>query len=264
MKRVYDNLNKRLIYFGESPTPNFWDSLWSMEKKEKKIVYGNDQIRIAKIFAQYKGKKAKVLEAGCGNASYLMAFRNFGLNVVGVDFAKKTVSFLQNNYPELDVRLGDVRSLEFEDQSFDCYYSGGLIEHFWGGYNEILSESFRVLRPGGIAIFSFPAMSKLRKAKALINRYDSFDVQLDFEPENFYQFALCPKQVEESFKQIGYLPVTSIWRAGAKGLSDEILIVNKILKKYPSLLAKIIGKIGTLGSFFWGHSIVVVLLKPDV
>ena len=53
-----------------------------------------------------------------------------GFEAIGLDFAPQTINYLQEVAPELDIRLGDARSLPFENESFDGYWSLGVIEHF--------------------------------------------------------------------------------------------------------------------------------------
>ena len=52
-----------------------------------------------------------------------------------MDFAEESVRRARLEYPGLDIREGDVRSLPFPAGHFDGYWSIGVIEHFWGGYD---------------------------------------------------------------------------------------------------------------------------------
>jgi 2-polyprenyl-3-methyl-5-hydroxy-6-metoxy-1,4-benzoquinol methylase len=75
-------------------------------------------------------KNNRILEGGCGDGHLVDAMNYWGYKVVGVDFAPKTVAKIKEVMPGLDVRLGDVQALDFEDEYFDGYWSMGVIEHF--------------------------------------------------------------------------------------------------------------------------------------
>jgi len=40
--------------------------------------------------------------------------------------------------------------LKFPNNFFDGYWTLGVIEHFWEGYNQIIEEAKRVIKPGDI------------------------------------------------------------------------------------------------------------------
>jgi len=53
------------------------------------------------------------------------------------------------------VRCEDLRHLTFEDQSFDLVISSDILEHVRGPM-DAFAETFRVLRPGGLHVFTVP------------------------------------------------------------------------------------------------------------
>ena len=128
---------------------------------------------------------------------------------------------IKSAVPELNIKLGDVRSLPFEDGSFDGYWSMGVIEHFWNGYDDISKEMLRVLRLGGYSFLTFPYMSSLRKWKAKHNKYVEWKNN-NSEPEGFYQFALSDQHVLSHFNDLGFELVDQSGQDGIKGLKDEI------------------------------------------
>jgi len=63
-----------------------------------------------------------------------------------------------------------------------------VIEHFWEGYNEILKEAKRVLKPKGYLFLTFPYMSPLRKFRANLGLYRILDFNNKSKNDDFYQF----------------------------------------------------------------------------
>ena len=71
--------------------------------------------------------------------------------------------------PNLDVRTGDVSSLQYEDSSVSGIICLGVIEHFFKGPEKPLKELHRVLKPGHYAIFTVPAFNVIRRIKYFLN-----------------------------------------------------------------------------------------------
>ena len=104
----------------------------------------------------------------------------------------------------MDIRQGDVRSLELESDSIDGYWSIGVIEHFYEGYSDISREMHRGLRSGGYVFLSFPSMNPLRKIKGKLGLYQDFN---ENKINDFYQFCLDPDDVIKNFQSLGMIKV---------------------------------------------------------
>lgn len=263
MKRFYDADHQRLIYIGHAATEEFWDSHWKTDDF-RRAVTATPNSWVAKTTRRFLSKGSRVLEGGCGPANHVYALQNQGFEAVGVDFAPKTVSLLKDAAPELDIRLGDVRSLPFENQSFDGYWSLGVIEHFWGGYQQIAEEMHRVLRKEGFLFLTFPAMTDIRVWKAKRGKYSIWQDGAR-EPDGFYQFALSSEETTENFSKLGFDLVDQKGLDGLKGLKDEISPLKMPLQKiYDSsaFLARTAKKVFNEASSSWcGHSCLIVLQK---
>lgn len=193
-KVVYAPDMDRLVYLHENATPEFWDALWEREgaAPEANPFY-------ARITGRYLPRGSRVLEGGCGRADKVKSMADAGFAAIGIDFAERTVEQARRSYPGLDVRKGDVRALEFPDGSLDGYWSIGVIEHFWSGYDEILAECARVLRPGGVLFLTAPWFSPYRQRKARAGGYPASAFAQ--EPTGFYQFALGRAEVTRKLAQ---------------------------------------------------------------
>jgi 2-polyprenyl-3-methyl-5-hydroxy-6-metoxy-1,4-benzoquinol methylase len=198
----YDTANNRIVYLGEASS-EAWDQHW---KARKNIDYGIPKmiplrVGIIRLFHKYIPRGSRILEGGCGLGQYVHQLTKSGYTVTGIDYAKETVEFAQRRHPELDIRLGDVTDLEqINDGEYDAYYSGGVIEHFYYGYNHILKEITRVIKPGGHLIITFPFMSRRRRqlAKTLPA------LSTEFDSQNFYQFALDENLVIQDIQEFGF------------------------------------------------------------
>ena len=177
-------------------TSDFWDSEWESHNNwiENVTLKGHKDMSLIKRISKYIPLNGSVLEAGCGMGQFVFGLHRAGYRAYGLDFARATVQKLNSAVPELDIRYGDVERLPFDNNFFDAYYSGGLIEHFWSGYNPTLEEAHRVLKKDGLLVLSCPVMSKSkRKLMLRCAEYVS-----ETEPENFYQFYLDREELLES------------------------------------------------------------------
>lgn len=230
MKMYYDKENKRLVQIEErAAVPDFWDRHWEAEKFKGIIEGGENNKFVLKTLNKYiPDKKGKILEGGCGMGRVVYCMQAHGYESVGVDFAEKTIERVKETFPELDVRVRDVRDLQFPDNYFTGYWSIGVIEHFWNGYHDILKEMRRVLIPGGYLFLTFPYMSPLRKLKAKLGLYEEFKGE---GKENFYQFALDPETVINDFEAIGFKLLDKKPIGGLKGFKDTINMFKPLLQK---------------------------------
>lgn len=229
MEVYYDKENGRLVYIGGSATPDFWDSHWIQENFRKGIERGKNNRFILKTLNMYiPDKKGKILEGGCGMGQVVYCMHVHGYESIGIDFAKETIERVKEAIPELDVMVGDVRDLPFPDDYFSGYWSLGVIEHFYEGYQDILKETQRILINGGYLFLSFPYMSPLRRLKAKLWLYNDFKGE---GRENFYQFALDPDIVIKDFEAIGFKLLDKKPTSGLKGFKDEISMFRPILQK---------------------------------
>jgi SAM-dependent methyltransferase len=198
-KIVYQQAADRLVYLHAKATPEFWEEYW---RTEGKAPPASEHDEVVQITRRHLSSGARILEGGCGRADKVHSLQRAGFKATGVDFAADAVRQARIDYPDIDVRQGDVRALEFPDGSFDGYWSIGVIEHFWDGYQQIVAEAARVLRPGGILFLTAPWFSPMRRRRARGGSYPR--VPFASEPADFYQFALSREDVTRHLDAAGF------------------------------------------------------------
>lgn len=262
LQRKYDSTKNQLLYFKQNSTPDFWDEHWkthSIHDHLKKTISRHSKNLTVRHTQKYLPPKSMILEGGCGIGGNVAALITAGYEVIGIDYAERTVEAIRNTGIPIDVRKGDVRQLDFSDNFFDGYWSLGVIEHFFDGYEPIIEEAARVLRPGGFLFLTFPAMSRVRKLKAFLKLYPAINHITEEEMQHFYQFALHPQGVMDSLTEFDFEIIDSFYWDATKGLKDEIYIFKPLLQsiydnKFPksSFFKKTINK---YLSSFCGHCI---------
>lgn len=211
----YDAGHDRLVYIGRPADEDYWDDHWS--EADAALVRTPDRF-VLNTTRKYLPRGARVIDAGCGLARTVFGLHHDGYDAYGIDYAPKTVEMVKGLAPELRVSVADVRDLsEFPDRHFDGYWSLGVVEHFPEGYQDIVREMRRVTR--GYAFVTVPSMSPLRKLKAALGGYPNAS---SADMDGFYQFALDPASIVQTFTEAGFNLVSIKPRGGFKGLKDEL------------------------------------------
>lgn len=230
--KYFDNINNRLVQMDKVASPEYWDSQWDTKNFEKTVLGGLKNRLIVGMIKKYicPGKSKKILEGGCGNGQFVYAFNKLGYDSYGIDYAKKTILKINYFFPDLNVTYGDVEKLDFPDNYFDGYWSLGVIEHFYDGFDAITREAERVVKSGGFLFITFPHLSLFRKIKIRLGHYPIFNNTLLVKKE-FYQFILDHKDVIREVEKHGFLLVEGRHFSGLKGLKDEVSIFKPLLQK---------------------------------
>lgn len=98
----------------------------------------------------------RVLCLGCGSGeeSAYLTERFPNINLVSIDASEELITEAKRSFHDLDFRVMDMHDLSaFEDGSFDFVYSS-LVMHYSGDWQAVLKGVHRLLRPGGLMLFS--------------------------------------------------------------------------------------------------------------
>jgi len=137
--------------------------------------------------AQFEGKR--VLDVGCGNGLVLSRYARAGARVAGVDLTEAGVELCRKRFAlgglAGEFRVAPAESLPFDDESFDCVCSMGVLHHV-SDVKAAVGEIRRVLVPGGRLIvmlyhrgsaryrLKLPAVSRMKgkPLEQLVNEVD--------------------------------------------------------------------------------------------
>jgi SAM-dependent methyltransferase len=219
---------------------------------------------VLKTTKRYLKRGSRVLEGGCGRGDKVYSLRKHGYDAYGVDSAENTVRRIKEVMPDLNVVLGDVTDLQFDDGFFDGYWSLGVIEHFYQGYEPVMREMHRVLRKNGILFLEAPTMSWLRNYKAGRGMYPEY-VETSELVKDFFQFALDPKGVIADFERSGFELLKHGFPNDVEGLKDEVSLLRRPLQflyDSPHLPVKLVRiAVGSVTKLFAGNTSYYVFRK---
>ena len=127
------------------------------EKKEWRKFLSNE----------ISGNKLKILDAGTGTGFLALPLAEIGHDIVGIDLSEGMLSRAVKKAKErglnLDLRMGDVESLDFDDESFDVVVSRWVLLTLTQP-EKAIEEWMRVLKPCG-RVYAFGSKEPGRKGR---------------------------------------------------------------------------------------------------
>ena len=133
-------------------TPDYVDVIYS-EKERPFTSY--PQKLATYLFRRFRIRKGdRLLDIGCGRGEFLKGFIACGVLGYAVDQSSAVTRYCSDaQYKSADI---ENEGIPYPDNFFDVVYSKSVIEHFH--YPEkLISEMYRVLKPGGLAITLCPS-----------------------------------------------------------------------------------------------------------
>jgi len=181
---------------------SYWNKRWSdiptdlpMENKD---VYPR---RYAEL--TIKKNDGKILEAGCGNGRVVRYYHDKGYNITGFDFIDVAIKKMKETDPTLNVEVGDIKKLRFNDASFKYVLAFGLYHNLENNLNEAISETNRVLQKNGKLCASFRADNIQTRLTDWLTNIRSNNKGID-KPSVFHKMNLTKKEFASLFEENGF------------------------------------------------------------
>lgn len=117
-------------------------------------------------------KDSSILEVGCGTGRMLLDARKRGYRVAGLDASPDMLEILrskaQDQYPDLDLHLGEAAVLPFDDETFDLVYAIRVLSPVKSREYalRVIDEMLRITRPGGYVLAEFQNVYRPRIGNA--------------------------------------------------------------------------------------------------
>ena len=219
-----------------------------------------------KKLAQICGNCGYLLDVGCFEGQFLWAARESGWQVAGTEISETAVAFARDTW-QLDVRLGALEEIQFEDNQFDAVVLRDVIEHL-PDPKRTLQEINRILRPGGALYVWTPNFDSLTQ-HLVGQRWGAV-----IFPWHLYYFT--PKTLSQMSISVGFTPVEMTTRNLLLDFRDryaalkrgEILAARRPLtKRFNRLLDKLLRPLfeyGNQHNQYWGAQIEMFARKDEV
>lgn len=209
-------------FYKSAQTSEFWETHWNTSQMDYNLPKDNT---ILTIVRKYVGEGI-IIEAGCGIGQFVKMISEEGKNILGIDFATKTLCGNKSMFSNLQFIAGDVLKLPLKKNSVGTYVSLGVVEHFEEGPEKALQEAHRVLKKQGIIICSVPYHNSFRK------------IIWKFLPPNkeasapFYQYYFTKKEFRRILENTGFKLINIDYYGVRKTLTDLIPRYKKTINEH--------------------------------
>lgn len=135
-----------------------WD--WKIVKGKLEKYWLEPAIESYWLIDRWKSQKKKdFLDLGCGLGRHTIQFAKNGFETSGFDLSKnsieRTKEYADAAGVKIDLKVGDMLNLPYEDNSFDCIYCRNVISHTdTNGVRQIAAELKRVMKKNGECYFT--------------------------------------------------------------------------------------------------------------
>lgn len=110
-------------------------------------------------------KATRVVDLGCGTGLFSHPFTTGGAHTVGVDTSHSMLRRASDMGRVVETHLADATETGLPASSFDVVICSNLV-HLHPSTSSLAAEAYRLVKPGGYAIWTFPAPG-LNQARAL-------------------------------------------------------------------------------------------------
>ena len=152
MSEMYEEVLRRPIM--REATRSYSPSVETSVRLGGPAPYGSYGVttRMRKIDEMLNLEGTRVLDVGCGNGSYTVELARRASYVCGLDIQMENLQSFREPIPRV---LGAGENLPFATESFDVVTMIEVLEHTLCD-TKVLTECFRVLRPGGRLVLFVP------------------------------------------------------------------------------------------------------------
>ena len=139
--------------------------------------------RIDKICGLKLPKIKRLLDVGCGDGKYALAFQKaFGIDeFFGIDMGEEAVKMAGSSSINMSCMDLNKTGMPYQDNYFDMVFAGEIIEHLLSPDN-LLIEVHRVLRSGGYFVVTTPNIA---------NWYDRIILLVGWQPYSIPTHSVC-------------------------------------------------------------------------
>jgi len=140
-------------------------------------------------FSQEIGDKKPVWDLGCGPGQTTAYLKNLGVEISGLDISEGILERARVLWPDIHFEKGSLLDLAFDNDSIAGAVAFYAMVHFTEEQVKLaLQEVFRVLRPGGLFLFTFHIGQETIHLDEFLGK--EVDIDVMFFPADFISRCL--------------------------------------------------------------------------
>lgn len=187
---------------------------FSAEERKRSVKAAEQRL----IWLERHAKPGRLLDVGCAAGYFMLAAKNRGWSVQGVEISEHAAAFARKEFG-FDVQVAEFSSYEPESETYDLVTMHDVIEHLpdpAGG----LMRAHAALKPGGFLFLATPNFASL-SARVLGEHWGLI------EPDHhFYYFT--PTTLDEMLKRTGFEAAARRWPL--LGITDMLASASTLEK----------------------------------
>jgi SAM-dependent methyltransferase len=183
--------------YREKKSPDYWITRWNQIPVDEPAE-GHDSYPLLYANIVVRDRDGEVLELGCGAGRLLRYYHARGTKIVGVDNVAPVITKLQACDPQLRVVHADARTLPFETGRFTTVLCFGVYHSLEDDVAAAISETFRVLQPGGRLCAEF-------RSDSLHNRMIDYYKGRGKHATEFHKWNYQRREARAMLEQAGFL-----------------------------------------------------------
>lgn len=199
----------------------FWETHWNTSQVDYNLPKDNTILATVRKHAG----NGTIVEAGCGMGQFVKMISEEGKNILGLDFATKTLCGNKSMFPNLRFIAGDVLKLPLKRNSVETYVSLGVVEHFEEGPEKALQEAYNALKKEGSLICSVPYHNLFRKViwKFLPPKKE--------KSAPFYQYYFTKREFKKILERTGFETIEVDYYGVRKTITDLVPKYKKMMNR---------------------------------
>jgi len=140
------NKNQYDLYAGE----------YSLKRSRKDGGFWNEFIDLPAITGLLRGeiKGKRVLDIGCGGGIMCGRLRAAGARITGLDNSASMLDIARRDYPEIEFIRAEADRTGLASGGYDTAFAA-LVAHYFKDLRPFFREAARLLKKGGVFVFSF-------------------------------------------------------------------------------------------------------------
>jgi 2-polyprenyl-3-methyl-5-hydroxy-6-metoxy-1,4-benzoquinol methylase len=145
----------------------------------------------------------RLLDIGCGDGSFSSRFLSAGYSVDGLDLTENQVLLARSRgLSAIRHELGS-GPIPHRNETFDIVFAGEVIEHLVDT-SSFITEIYRILKPGGCAIFTTPNLASFENRVRLLFGVYPIWVEYKLEGGQGHVRAYTPRALKRQLREHGF------------------------------------------------------------